>query len=89
MDYSVLIEVCEEQAILSFGSDVGGGAVSMATPNSQLLLAAGYSKEGENLKISYSGFVFLIGRVPKFYYYLQINFGCTESSWFWSTRARI
>ncbi|CAB3237684.1 unnamed protein product [Arctia plantaginis] len=58
MDYSMLIEVCEEQALLTFGSDVGGGAVSMATPNSQLLLAAGYSKD-DQLRL-YREFVVLV-----------------------------
>ncbi|XP_075992786.1 uncharacterized protein LOC142987717 [Anticarsia gemmatalis] len=45
MDYGTLVEICEEHVVV--GTDGGGGAVSMASPNLQLLQAAGYTREDQ------------------------------------------
>lgn len=46
MDTGMLIEICEENVIL--GNEVaGGGAVALASPNFQLIQAAGYSRDGK------------------------------------------
>lgn len=49
MEIGTLIEICEENVML--GGDVAGGAVALASPNFQLLSAAGYMRDGKLLII--------------------------------------
>ncbi|KAJ8729113.1 hypothetical protein PYW08_000694 [Mythimna loreyi] len=45
LESGALVEICEENVVV--GMDVAGGAVAMATPNMQLLHAAGYSRDDQ------------------------------------------
>lgn len=46
MDSGSLIEVSEDTIILGAAMDVAGGAVALASPNLQLIQAAGYNRDG-------------------------------------------
>ncbi|KAJ8726686.1 hypothetical protein PYW07_001384 [Mythimna separata] len=45
LESGALVEICEENVVV--GMDVAGGAVAMASPNMQLLNAAGYTREDQ------------------------------------------